>query len=342
MIIVFSAHDGIHGRELWISDGTEEGTRLLKDINNKTGKHSDPEGFTELNGKLIFMASDGIHGKELWVTDGSENGTMLLKDIFQGHKSSWPEDYIEWNGKAYFRANDGVHGGELWVTDGSETDTRMLKDIWSGELSSNPKGFPEFKGMLYFRANDGVYGEELWVTNGTEEGTRLVVDINPGYFSSDHEYFFNSTSPRELTVFNEKLVFSADDGVNGIELWISDGSDEGTKLLKDIHQGIYAELSPSRRYDSSRPSKFTELGGMLFFGADDGVHGDELWVTDGTEEGTQLVMDINPSRGDIPGSRDSRNRSAPYQYGLTKLGDKLIFAATDGVRGEELWQIYAR
>ena len=41
----------------------------------------------------------------------------------------------------------------------------------------------------------------------------------------------------------------------------------------------------------------TAVGDTLFFTADDGVNGNELWKSDGTEAGTVLVKDINPGSG---------------------------------------------
>jgi ELWxxDGT repeat protein len=79
------------------------------------------------------------------------------------------------------------------------------------------------------------------------------------------------------------MFFGADDGVNGHELWVTDGTVEGTRLVKDIRPGN----------EGSFLSKFVEVDGLLYFGASDGDHGQELWVSDGTEEGTQMVRDIN-------------------------------------------------
>jgi ELWxxDGT repeat protein len=56
------ANDGIHGRELWRSDGTEEGTYLVKDILLGEGS-SEPAMLTSASGRLYFVARDGVHGE---------------------------------------------------------------------------------------------------------------------------------------------------------------------------------------------------------------------------------------------------------------------------------------
>jgi len=70
-----------------------------------------------------------------------------------------------------------------------------------------------------------------------------------------------------LTNVKGTLYFrnNASDG-SGYELWISNGTELGTRLLKDIH--------PS---GDSYPDELTAVGNVLFFRADDGSHGVELW-----------------------------------------------------------------
>ncbi|MDH5447030.1 MAG: hypothetical protein OEY52_15895 [Gammaproteobacteria bacterium] len=180
--LYFAARSSEFGRELWKSDGTEEGTVMVKDIN--TGGSSSPDGsfFVISNDLLFFTANDGTHGTELWKTDGTEEGTSMVKDIAveMGSGFSSSNMYVLGN-TLYFRANDDVHGSELWKTDGTEAGTIMVKDIYpEAGVGSSPHDFMSFNGKLYFSADDGVHGHELWVTDGTEEGTVMIKDIYEG------------------------------------------------------------------------------------------------------------------------------------------------------------------
>jgi ELWxxDGT repeat protein len=354
--LYFTPDDGENGRELWVSDGTEDGTQLLKDINPGSSEDyfgeispnsSNPSNFTEFNNKLYFIADDGENGGELWVSDGTENGTQLLKDINPGSSenysgelfpySSNPSEFTELNNKLYFTADDGENGIELWVSDGTEDGTQLLKDIRPGNYvgeyfsysySSNPSEFTELNNKLYFNASDGENGSELWVSDGTENGTQLLKDINSGSSENfDGESYPNSSYIRYLTELNNKLYFTADDGENGTELWVSDGTENGTQLLKDINPGSSKDFDGNPYPNSSSPYNLTIFNNNLYFTADDGENGRELWVSDGTENGTQLVADINP------GGESS------YINNLTVVGQELFFTANNGVTGQELFKL---
>ena len=86
VIFPLQIDDSIHGNELWKTDGTEEGTTMVKDIRDGSDS-SNPYGFTEFNGELYFVADDGVHGFELWKTDGTGIGTILVADIDEDYDS---------------------------------------------------------------------------------------------------------------------------------------------------------------------------------------------------------------------------------------------------------------
>lgn len=300
---LFSANDGTAGTELWITDGTEAGTFLLKDLNPGSAG-SSPSHFTRVGDKIYFAASDATAGHELWVTDGTAAGTHLLADINPGAGSSSPWALTAFGGKLLFRATDGTNGEELWVSDGTAAGTVMLKDIGGTGWSSSPSNFFVFGDKVLFSATTQATNYELWVTDGTAAGTFMLRDI----WAS-----FGSSNPSGFTRFGDKVVFAASTAAEGAEIWITDGTVEGTVLLADAVPG----------FNSSMSGNFTVLGDKLIFSAADGS-GRELWVSDGTAAGTMLLKDINPGTGN----------SMPA--GFTLFGDRIVFTAR-GPLGTEPW-----
>ena len=221
--LYFRADDGVTGYELWKTDGTSIGTILVADISEDGG--SFPSQITEFNGELYFRADDGVTGYELWKTDGT--GAELVKDIWDGSSGSYPTMFTEMNGELYFRADDGEHGREIWKTNGTTSGTGMVVDLNPGSASSTylEQAVVHTDGYgverLYFVGDGGSFGSELYVTDGTAAGTVLVKDFSYGSssglstFTCESEY----CGPLTMLSFGKYMIFSANDGYFGIELY---------------------------------------------------------------------------------------------------------------------------
>jgi ELWxxDGT repeat protein len=260
--------DEPYGVELWISDGTKGGTALFKDI--VPGKGAGwPGEFVSIGNQLFFSAyNSNFFERELWRTDGTETGTTLIKDI-----RSWG-NFTAWNNELYFAANDdGVSGIELWKSDGKEAGTVLVRDIRQAG-SSQPDNLTVYNNKLYFSAHDGK-GRQLFVTDGTEIGTVVVKNIRTG----------SNPDVDNLIVCNNLLFFTANNGNHGRELWASDGTENGTGMVKDIHSGSDGSIVPWT-------FRLVAVDNVLYFTANDGIHGEELWRTDGMEAGTRMVTDL--------------------------------------------------
>jgi ELWxxDGT repeat protein len=351
----FVANSGL-GNELWVSDGTIDGTEVLKDIDPEPFEGSNPENFVEYNSSWYFTADDGINGKELWKTDGTSGGTVMVNDINPGLSGSDVDGLVAINGLLYFSANDGVNGIELWKSDGTASGTEMVADIFSGVASSFPEFMVALGNDILFAANDGINGKELWKSNGTSAGTIMIKDVYPGVSSS---------FPQELTSVGNKVYFIGDDGVNGKEVWRTDGTSSGTALTADIYPGPghpqVSDLNAAGNYlffvadngtngvelfrsdanaviplselveifpdtFGSTPSAFIELNGDLVFNANNGLNGFEIWKANASDGSVAIIKDIFP--GDTS--------SSPVM--LAVLNNELIFKARGQGIGFELWK----
>src|SRR5204862_2473263 len=123
-----------HSTELWRSDGTRVGTKLVRDINPGLPA-SSPANLTDVAGTLFLSANDGRQGDQLWKSDGTGAGTQLVKDINPTGGS-----LTTVAGALFFTAHDPTHGTELWRSDGTAAGTRLAKDIKPGSRGSNPSG----------------------------------------------------------------------------------------------------------------------------------------------------------------------------------------------------------
>ncbi len=140
--VLFAASDGTVGDQLWVTDGTEGGTRLVTNLNEAAYSNSASGFFSLGDGRALFSYFDESTGRELWVSDGTADGTHRVADLNPGSASSMPGKFVALgDGQALFTANDGTHGEELWLTDGTASGTQLVSDLDPGAPSSSPSGF---------------------------------------------------------------------------------------------------------------------------------------------------------------------------------------------------------
>lgn len=316
---------------LWRSDGTTSGTVV---VHTRLQSNSTPVAtlgpVAAIGPALIYRACevDDDHVPvdcELWRTTPTQ-GATAVRDINPGLASSDPNQFTEFEGLLYFRACDHTDAFdratncELWRTDGTTDGTTLVYDLPNGSLE--PAFLTVLGNRLYFQGFSPDAGTELWSTDGTAAGTYMVLDINPGPGNG-----FAGNSYHPLTRFGTNLIFFADNGVDGTELWVSDGSPGGTHQLKDIAVGDGSSIP--------QIAQVALAGGVLYFYVGDGPPSSsgapsdvQLWRTDGTTNGTFRFF------GGIPGEPS-------VTFNVAAAGDHLFFSGCQTEptgNGCEPWQ----
>jgi ELWxxDGT repeat protein len=316
--------------QLWTSDGTPEGTTLIKEF-----RFTPPHLFTALGSKVLFLAPAAAPatGEELWVTDGTAAGTQALTS-FEAEKPFQQTHFLKTLGdKAYFVADDVTHGAELWASNGTAAGTARITDFGFNNPFGWEESFPQDAGLfsweleklgnrLVFWATDGLTDYKPWSILGTPESTAPICsDCGSG------------SSEGRFLVLNGKLIFRGGRDFSENSVWATDGTATGTKLLALSCYGCGSALAlvsgavffdgpktgtgelsstlwtsdgtpqgtrmfAAVELSSFRPSLgVAPLGSKVLFGGSvDGEHSDrELWSSDGTPDGTRLVADINRS-----------------------------------------------
>ena len=292
--LYFTASTPNHRTQVWQSDGTAAGTKILKIIKAFEGPHS----LTAMGGKLYFSAA-----ARLWTSNGTANGTHIVKGT-----PLWPAGFTTVRKTLYFTTLVGFDLF-LWKTNGTAAGTVRLKRLYlpkRGDEASPPEYTP-LGNKLLFIARTAKGQEQVWVSNGTPRGTKPITAFAGSphslenfqgtvYFVGDGQLWrTNGThaSTVRVTDFTNWTAFGVTSAMGrmflagrdeiGFELWTSGGTAATTRRLVDIRPGP----------EGSNPFSFTSAGGKVFFTADDGVHGRDIWSTDGTEEGTSLVHDFD-------------------------------------------------
>lgn len=315
----------VHGDKLYFSARDDSGTLELWSYHPVAGALEIPDNSPAWNpqthGELISYGGDLYFRATDFSTVGTELGryngtTQAVIDIVPGTGTSYPQGFILYNGALHFLGNNGDGAGsELFSYNG--TAVTRLTDINPGLDAGDPRNMAVYDGDLYFSAKDGIHGNELWRYDPVT-GPALVADIVVGGI-------YDSGNPSSMTPYGGKLYFSADDGSGaGNELWRYDVATDAAELFWNINQ-LPPPVGGEDPEHESWPSGFFEYEGILYFAADDGVHGRELWATDGTT--AWLALDIYPGE---------------YGSGVGGFciydGD-LYFSADDGQTGTEVGYI---
>lgn len=311
-----NAYNGPGG--LWKSDGTEASTTLVKSFPS-TGTYQDrwlPFDLTVVGDTLFFATlktNDLDAGWTLWKSDGTEAGTVVVTSQFfpfLTHRYSI-ENLTAVGSTLFFTAFAPNAPRVLWKSDGTAAGTVVVKAIPHNMASNHPfQQMTVMNDKLFFIVSSDS-SQSLWISDGTDAGTVELKEViaNGDIITNDRV---------QMVAGNDILFLIGSDAAHGIELWKSDGTPEGTGLVKDIRPGP----------ESSILEPHTVINGTLFFEATDPVFGREVWKSDGTEAGTVVVRDIHPSTAS----------NSPAPLGLTAVGDTLLFMADDGVHGYELWR----
>ena len=317
---LFSAADSVHGRELWASDGTAQGTYLVKDI-YPGPRSSRPDELVAFDGRVYFEAADSSYGVELWSSDGTAEGTALVADLWPGvNQNSRPADLTVAGGTLFFTASTGDEGREIWKVPAGGT-AELVTDLRPGPDSSNPQDLMALGGLIAFSYYTPETGRELAISDGSAGGTE-VFDIEPGATGSDPEPLFgqalkllfsattsdvgrelrsytpigdqiclivdatpgpSGSYPREAVVNSTDVYFTADQ-LSGPGKHFLRSSVACTGLLENLHN-----------VDSSG---LTVYDGLVLFESEG-----DLWITDGTGPGTMASLIASP---DIAAYSDGR------------------------------------
>ncbi|MCW1916338.1 hypothetical protein OJ996_22305 [Luteolibacter sp. GHJ8] len=312
--VVFAMKTIAQGHELWFSDGTTGGTRLLMDIEPGQG-NSYPMRPVQVGEKVAFVTEDASQMEKLWITDGTAAGTVMLLDTAALSPEGGTGEIQMQGGMAggvFFRVryeNPGVSYA-LWFSNGTVAGTQALSPLVPG-LESGAYSFRERDGQMYF----GVEGDRIFCSDGTAAGTTSIVDagaltdggslisfemtdsrfylrVGRSYQGDSVEELWTCTRQGtdavrigsgiwwevdEMKAWEQGLTFVVVTESLSRQFWHTDGTPAGTHQLPMMHKKV-----------QFTPGELVEMDRFLYFGGySERSH--MLWRTDGTPEGTRPV-----------------------------------------------------
>lgn len=307
--VVYAFSDGVHGEELWVSDGTELGTHLLADIAPGVGSGSAPDDFTTCYLYVYFTADDGASGRELWRTDGTTEGTELVADLEPADGVGGEPDHLVCSGSdLYFSASSPATGRELWLVDSKTKELTFVADMAPGPEDAFITETAVLGGRLWFAVRDGGesgYADSLWNYSKYDGFPVKVTSTEYGAPEKIHD----------LTSGNGEIWFSAKTDETGYELW------RASTIYSPDTTGVEFELSPGS--DNSSPDSIVAVGAHVYFSAKHPNYGRELFIYSGGEVG--LVADI------APGTESSDPARVTVMY------NKILFTAEAPGTGQEVY-----
>jgi len=325
--IIFPHKDEMHGKELWSSDGTVGAAQLLKDIDDTDQDSIQNSGVLKsVNIGFVhyFVAYEYGIGDGLWRSDGIDTIKLL------GDKNTTIYgELTDVNGTLYFVAKDSEHDEELWKSDGTVEGTMLVSDIKTISsrraklasatprreravltTSSSPRDLTSVDGVLYFSAKDDTHGRELWRVNG--DNVEMMSDIDGNYGVGLYR-----SSKTAIVNAGDKLYFAVHNEDNhSMELWQKDGN--------TIKQWSNFNII------DTQIDNLAAVGDTVFFYADDGTHGSELWKT--TATGVEMVEDMVVGAGSSYFSSFISHQGNLFFGAYTVDGDLWSYDGTDLVK----------